>query len=102
MTMLALAAVSVSVLLLLPPASGSPLTLAWEASPVPVPVPAPSRRGWSDSSSPAGVRAGWGRERRPNALDLSFHLLRELLHRAREEQLARKAHGNRRRLQALG
>ncbi|NXA33014.1 CRF protein, partial [Eudromia elegans] len=56
--------------------------------------------------SPAGDAEAVEREKRseepPISLDLTFHLLREVLEMARAEQLAQQAHSNRKLMEIIG
>ncbi|XP_004637581.1 corticoliberin [Octodon degus] len=65
---------------------------------------APERRG--GGSALRGHQEALGRERRseepPISLDLTFHLLREVLEMARAEQLAQQAHSNRKLMEIIG
>ncbi|XP_059579460.1 corticoliberin [Alligator mississippiensis] len=71
-----------------PPAAAGP----WLRAPAPRPQALPER--------------GAAREKRsdepPISLDLTFHLLREVLEMARAEQLAQQAHSNRKLMEIIG
>ncbi|XP_078006040.1 urocortin-2 [Phascolarctos cinereus] len=97
---------AVVALLFLPPDTCFPLPSAWE-----VPVPSPDHLGtWRHLANSTGeqwrsIRAPPGRKQReriPNALDLPFYLLRQLLDRAREERLLSRARNNQRLLGRVG
>lgn len=64
----------------------------------------PERRG--AESDPGGRQEAPEREKRseeaPISLDLTFHLLREVLEMARAEQLAQQAHSNRKLMEIIG
>ncbi|KAM6171789.1 corticoliberin [Erethizon dorsatum] len=64
----------------------------------------PEKRG--GGSAPADHQEALERERRseepPISLDLTFHLLREVLEMARAEQLAQQAHNNRKLMEIIG
>ncbi|XP_044517120.1 corticoliberin-like [Gracilinanus agilis] len=97
---------AVAALLFLPPDTCFPLPSAWEVpglSPDHLETwrhPADSaREQWRLERAPPGWKQ---RERTPNALDLPFHLLRELLDRAREERLRNRARNNQRLLGRVG
>ncbi|XP_054842047.1 corticoliberin [Eublepharis macularius] len=60
---------------------------------------------WEGEGDGAHLEA-WEREKRseepPISLDLTFHLLREVLEMARAEQLAQQAHSNRKLMEIIG
>jgi corticotropin-releasing hormone len=64
----------------------------------------PAERGAADACG--GHQEALERERRseepPISLDLTFHLLREVLEMARAEQLAQQAHSNRKLMEIIG
>ncbi|KAM4864775.1 corticoliberin [Thomomys bottae] len=78
---------------------------AWLQQPLP-PRPLDSRAGPAESGAPGGHQEAPERERRseepPISLDLTFHLLREVLEMARAEQLAQQAHSNRKLMEIIG
>ncbi|NXA03612.1 CRF protein, partial [Sapayoa aenigma] len=122
-----ISAASVLVLLFLPSETCSPLqwprgasrrlTLAsqptWEpwmgALPVPAADPLPQRLCQLHGAEPTpatrvprALQTSKRHEGKPNSLDLTFHLLRELLEMSREERLAQKALSNKLLLQSIG
>ncbi|XP_042522959.1 corticoliberin [Dipodomys spectabilis] len=70
------------------------------------PRPLDSRASPAERSAPGGHQEALERERRseepPISLDLTFHLLREVLEMARAEQLAQQAHSNRKLMEIIG
>nr|XP_056710109.1 corticoliberin [Euleptes europaea] len=61
---------------------------------------------WEGDEDGGAPREAWAPEKRseepPISLDLTFHLLREVLEMARAEQLAQQAHSNRKLMEIIG
>uniref|UniRef100_A0A8D2IZ97 Corticotropin releasing hormone n=1 Tax=Varanus komodoensis TaxID=61221 RepID=A0A8D2IZ97_VARKO len=57
---------------------------------------------WEGEDGGAHLEAEKRSEEPPISLDLTFHLLREVLEMARAEQLAQQAHSNRKLMEIIG